>query len=105
LFNLKRKVKYKAHVEVLICEVYIVEEISTFISYYFGPQLRIRINRVLRHDDGRKVSLCENLSIFSHLGRSVLKIAVKGRYMSEIEFRQVHNHGIFNCNELRPFIQ
>jgi hypothetical protein len=34
LFNLKKKVKNKAHVETSICEVYIVEEISIFISYY-----------------------------------------------------------------------
>jgi hypothetical protein len=37
LFNLKRKAKNKAYVEALICEAYIVEEISTFISYYFEP--------------------------------------------------------------------
>jgi hypothetical protein len=42
LFNLKKKVKNKAHVEASICEAYIVEEISTFISYYFEPHLRTR---------------------------------------------------------------
>ena len=35
LFNFKRKVKNKVHVEVSICEVYIIEEISKFISYHF----------------------------------------------------------------------
>jgi hypothetical protein len=57
LFNLKRKVKKKnnAHVEALIYEAYIVDEISIFISYYFEPQLRTRINCVLRHDDGGEV--------------------------------------------------
>jgi hypothetical protein len=44
LFNLKKKVKNKTHVEVLICEAYIVEEISAFISFYFEPHLRTRIN-------------------------------------------------------------
>jgi hypothetical protein len=34
LFNLKKKVKNKAHVEASICEAYIVEKISTFILYY-----------------------------------------------------------------------
>jgi hypothetical protein len=52
LFNLKRKVKNKMHFEVLICKVYIVEEISTFISYYFKLLLRTKINSVLRYDDG-----------------------------------------------------
>jgi hypothetical protein len=68
LFNLKRKVKTKAHVEALICEAYIVEEISIFISYYFKPQLKTIINGVPRHDDGGEVPSYENLSIFSHPG-------------------------------------
>jgi hypothetical protein len=33
-----------------ICEAYIVEEISTFISYYFEPHLRIRIKCFPQHD-------------------------------------------------------
>ena len=42
----KKKVKNKVHVEASICEVYIVEEISKFISYCFKPHLRTRINHV-----------------------------------------------------------
>jgi hypothetical protein len=87
LFNLKRKVKNKAHVEASICEAYIVEEISIFISYYFESQLRIRINHIPRHDDGGEVPLSENLSIFSNLRRPAPKNVVKGRYFSEIKLR------------------
>ncbi|XP_052305336.1 uncharacterized protein LOC127904747 [Populus trichocarpa] len=105
LFNLKKKVKNKAHVEASICEAYIVEEISTFISYYFEPHLRTRINRVPRHDDGGEVPSSGNLSIFSNTGRPTPKNAVRGRYLSEIEFKQAHNYVLFNCDELRPFIQ
>jgi len=105
LFNLKKKVKNKAHVEASICEAYIVEEISTFISYYFEPHLRTRINRVPRHDDGGEVPSSGNLSIFSNPGRPTPKNAVRGRYLSEIEFRQAHNYILFNCDELRPFIK
>jgi hypothetical protein len=105
LFNLKKKVKNKAHVEASICEVYIVEEISTFISYYFEPHLRTRINRVPRHDDGGEVPSSENLSIFSNPERPTPKNAMRGRYLSEIEFRQALNYVIFNCDELRPFIK
>ena len=68
LFNLKKKIKNKAHIEASICEAYIIEEISTFISYYFEPHLRMRINRVPRHDDGGEVPSSGNLSIFSNLG-------------------------------------
>jgi hypothetical protein len=68
LVQLKKKVKNKAHVEASICEAYIVEEISTFISYYFEPHLRTRINRVPRHDDGGEVPSSGNLSIFFNPG-------------------------------------
>jgi hypothetical protein len=62
----KEKVKNKVHIEASICETYIVEEISTFISYYFKLHLRIKINRISRHDNGDELSLSENLSIFSN---------------------------------------
>jgi hypothetical protein len=105
LFNLKKKVKNKAYVEASICEAYIVEEISTFISYYFEPHLKTRINRVPQHDDGGKVPSSGNLSIFSNTGQPIPKNVVRGRYLSEIEFKQAHNYVLFNCDELRPFIQ
>jgi hypothetical protein len=105
LFNLKKKVKNKAHVEASICEAYIVEGISTFISYYFEPHLRTRINRVPRYDDGGEVHSSRNLSIFSNPGRPTPKNAMRGRYLSEIKFRQAHNYILFNSDELRPFIK
>jgi len=46
-----------------------------------------------------------NLLIFSNPGRLIPKNVVKGRYLSEIEFRQAHNYILFNCDELRPFIK
>jgi hypothetical protein len=68
LFNLKKNVKNKVYIEASICDAYIVEEISIFISYYFEPHLRTRINRIPRHDGGGEVPSSENLSIFSNLG-------------------------------------
>jgi hypothetical protein len=105
LFNLKKKVKNNAHVEASICEAYIVEEILIFFSYYFEPHLKTTINCVPCHDDDGEVSSSENLSIFSNHGRSTPKNVVRKRYLSKIEFRQAHNYVLFNCDELRPFIQ
>jgi hypothetical protein len=105
LFNLKKNVKNKTHVEASICDAYIVEEISTFISYYFEPFFRTRINRVPRYDDGGEVPLSRNLLIFSNLGRPTPKNVVRGRYLFEIEFKQTHNYMLFNCDALRPFIK
>jgi len=67
--------------------------------------LRTRINRVPWHDDGGEVHSSENLSIFSNPRRPTPKNAVRGRYLSEIEFRQAHSYVLFNCDELRPFIK
>jgi len=50
--------------------------------------LRTRINRVPWHDDGGEVPSSEKLSIFSNPERPTTKNAVRGRYLSEIEFRQ-----------------
>ena len=86
MFNLKKKVKNKAHFEALICEAYIVEEISTFISYYFEPHLRTRIHRVSQHDGGGEVPSSGNLSVFSNPEQPTSKNVVKGRYLSEIKF-------------------
>jgi hypothetical protein len=105
LFNLKKKVKNKTHVEASICEAYIIEDISTFISYYFEPHLRTRINHVPRNDGGGEVPSSENLSIFSNPRRPTPKNVIRGRYFSEIEFKQAHNYVLFNCDELKPFIQ
>ena len=104
LFNLKKKTKNMTHVEASICEAYIVEEISIFISYYFEPHLRTRINCVSRHNDGNEVSSSENLLIFSNPRWLASKNAARKRYLSKREFKLVHNYVLFNCNELRPFI-
>jgi hypothetical protein len=66
--------------------------------------LRMRINRVPRHDKNGEVPSSGSLSIFSNLGRPILKIVVRGRYLSEIEFKQSHNYVIYYYDELRPFI-
>ena len=104
MFNLKKKVKNKAHIEASIGVTFIVKEISTFISYYFQSHLRTGINRVPRHDDGVEVPSNGNLSIFSNPGQPTPKNVIKGRYLPEIEFRQAHNYVLFNFDELRPFI-
>jgi hypothetical protein len=69
------------------------------------PHLRTRINRVSWHDDGSEVTSSGNLSIFSNPGRPTPKNLVKGRYFSEIEFKEAHNYVLFNYDELRPFIK
>jgi hypothetical protein len=89
----------------LICEAYIVEKISTFISYYFEPHLRTRMHRVPRHGDDGEMPLSENFSIFSHLGWSVPKNTLRRRYLTKTKFKHVYNYVLFDCDKLRHFIQ
>jgi hypothetical protein len=58
----------------------------------------------LGSNNGGEGSSSENLSIFSNPGWPTPKNVVRGRYLSEIKFRQAHNYVLFNCDELRPFI-
>jgi len=46
-----------------------------------------------------------NLSIFSNPELHVPKNVVSERYLFEIEFIQAYNYMLFNCDELRSFIQ
>ncbi|KAL0435018.1 UNVERIFIED_CONTAM: hypothetical protein Sradi_0209700 [Sesamum radiatum] len=69
LCNLKKKVKNKAAVEASICEAYIVEEISTFTTHYFKPDVICKKRRPGRNDDGLNNENIEHMSIFNHPGR------------------------------------
>jgi len=57
------------------------------------------------HDDGSEVPSSGNLSIFSNTRQPTPKNVVRGRYLSELEFKQAHSYVLFICDELRPFIQ
>jgi hypothetical protein len=57
------------------------------------------------HDGGGEMPSSGNLSILSNPGWPTSKNVVRERYLSEIKFKQAHNYVLFNCNELRPFIQ
>jgi len=43
--------------------------------------------------------------MFSNPGRPTPKNVMRGRYLSEIEFRQAYSYVLFNCDEMRPFIK
>lgn len=50
-----------------------------------------------------EVPSCENLLIFPHPERHLSKKAVRGRYLTEIKFKHVHNYVLFNYDGLRSF--
>jgi hypothetical protein len=50
--TLKQKVTNQAYVEGSMCKEYLLEERTTFASYYHPPDILSRRTRVLRNDDG-----------------------------------------------------
>ncbi|KAL0402397.1 UNVERIFIED_CONTAM: hypothetical protein Slati_4269600 [Sesamum latifolium] len=81
LHTLKKKVKNKAAVEASICEAYIVEEISTFATHYFEPDVVCKRRRPRRNDDGLNNESVKHISIFNHPGRPYG--ASKMRYIND----------------------
>jgi len=47
----------------------------------------------------------ETYQYYPILDNPHLKNVVRGRYLSEIEFKQAHNYVLFNCDKLRLFIR
>ena len=95
--------KNKTHVEGSICEAYLIQEPSTFTSYYFQPHVETRLNKIDRNDDGGEVDALDGcLSIFMHPGRPAGKM--KERYLSENELDAACLYVLLNCDEVQPFV-
>ena len=97
--------KNRAHVEASIVEAYIIEEVGTFCSLYFDPDVQTRLNRVQRNDDGREMDATGLISIFSHPGRP-LGSQRKGRlFRDDDEYMAAHRYVLLNCEEIEPFVK
>ncbi|KAL0288935.1 UNVERIFIED_CONTAM: hypothetical protein Sradi_7084300 [Sesamum radiatum] len=103
LCNLKKKVKNKAAVEASICEAYIVEEISTFTTHYFEPDVICKKRRPGRNDDGLNNENIEHMSIFNHPGRP--HGASKMRYLIGEERHVAETYIVANCPEAHPYYE
>ena len=104
MLYLKRMVRNKSSVEGSIREAYVIEEISSFCSYYFEPEVQIRLTRVPRNDDGGDVMPSGCLSIFSH-PRRLMETIASYRLMTDEEYDATHIYVLLNCEELGPFIE
>ena len=69
--SLKNKVKNKARVEGSICAVYLVEETSTFASFYYPDQIAMRRTKMPRNVDANEGSSSSPpISIFNYPRRA-----------------------------------
>ena len=102
LNTLKKKVCNKAHVEGSICETYLIEETSTFGSYYFIPNVPSRKTRVPRNDDGG-VSSYPQISVFNYPGHAAG--ATNTRWMDAKEFEAIKLYVLLNILEVQSYIE
>lgn len=101
---MKKKVNNKAKVEGSICEAYLIEETSTFCSYYFEPHVQTKLNTVGRHDDGGDVDAPVGcLSIFTHPGRA--SGLEQTRFLLDEEYRAATIYVLLNCEEVDPYLR
>ncbi|KAK6123870.1 hypothetical protein DH2020_042384 [Rehmannia glutinosa] len=106
LRKLKNNVKNKAKVEGSISNAYLVEEASSFCSYYFEDHVSTKHRNVPRNYDGRGDIVNdheENISVFKHQGRAFGK--EKTRYMTDNEYKAAHIYVLLNCSEVNPYIE
>nr|GMD28243.1 uncharacterized protein LOC109179592 [Ipomoea batatas] len=105
LRKFKNNVKNKAKVEGSISNAYLVEEASSFCSYYFDDHVSTKHRNVPRNADSTEYvdEQEETLSIFKYPGRAFGKS--KARYMTDEEFKAAQTYVLLNCSEVEPFIE
>jgi ribosomal protein L32 len=104
MFYLKKKVTNKAKVEGSIYEAYLIDEITSFASYYFGDDVLTIWNRVPRNDNSGLKSLDGQLSIFSYSGKKLSRRSYR-RQLSHAQMKIAHNYICFNCEELKQLFR
>ena len=102
---LKKTVGNKARVEGSICSAYLVQETSTFCSFYFDShvveqQSSMKRNAVNRTYDGVNPY---DLSIFTFPGRTSGK-AIR-RQLTDEEYHLIQSYVLLNCPEVEPHIE
>ena len=103
ILYLKRKARNKARVEGSICEAYILEEISNYVSKYIDPKLQTRRTKVPRNDDGGHGMVDECLSIFKYPCRPIGK--GQNRFLTNVELQIAETYVLVNSKEVEPFLQ
>ncbi|XP_047314395.1 uncharacterized protein LOC124918236 [Impatiens glandulifera] len=84
-----------------ICNAYILQEITTFASHYFEPDIQCK-QRIPQRNIKGPVNLKQPpKSIFNYLGRS--SGAKSKRYLDSEELLVAHTYVLLNCPEVEPY--
>ena len=101
MFYLTKKVTNKAQVEGSICEAYLIDKITNFVSYYFGDDIQTIWNRVPWNEDGGSQSQFGQLSVFSYPGQKLSKKFYRRQLLQE-EMKIAHNYVISIVKNWNP---
>jgi hypothetical protein len=97
---LRSKCKNKCKIEASIAEAYILEEVSNFITTYYGDNLRSVHNPPPHYNVGENKS---NLSIFR--GQLESTSASTPKTLKPEEWRTIMLYVLTNLNEVEPYMQ
>ncbi|XP_061348406.1 uncharacterized protein LOC133293820 [Gastrolobium bilobum] len=101
----KQKIGNTNHVEGSIAEKYLLEEMSTFASYYYPPEFLTRRTRVPRNDHGCGTTegACIQKSIFNYPGRSIGRKSQTT--LNSIDRKTAILYTLLNCSEVVPYLE
>jgi hypothetical protein len=104
IHRLKVKVKNKEMVEGSICNAYLVEEASTFFSYYFEDYVQTVYTLSARNEDVATTLAkdAQLLSICVPRERSLSK--PQTHFMMFAKFKSATNYFLLNCEEVQQYI-
>ena len=104
LHSLIKKVKNKARVKGFICEAYLVEETSTFASFYYLHHVETRRTRIPRNlEVGESFSCTPPISIFNYPRRVIGKCMTY--YLNQRDFDAAQLYVLQNCEEVQLYIE
>ena len=90
--------------ECSICEAYLVEETSTFASFYYPHHVETRRTRIPRNLEVGESSSCTPLiSIFNYPGRAIGKCMTY--YLNQRDFDAAQLYVLQNCEEVQPYFE
>ena len=99
LRHLKLNVGNKAHVEASMCNQYLTEEASHFVSHYFEPEVRCRYRDLPMHDDGGENNDRSGvIPIFTHPVR--FHGRGKTKLLDDEDLKIAHRYVLMNCLKL-----
>ncbi|XP_074555688.1 uncharacterized protein LOC141811568 [Curcuma longa] len=102
LRKLKNNVRNKARVEGSICNAYLVEEATSFCSYYFADNVNTRHRKNPRNYDDTQPIDPSLLSIFKFPGKPFG--ASNSRWLNQQEYHAARTYILLNCEEVKPYI-